>query len=83
MHAFGVAATKNTPFMEEEISSILLTTLMELKLQHPVTKQPYDLQSDIRQLLASFLLVRCKEKGVALNFKQGRKLGLQRHLKSN
>ena len=45
MHAFGVAATKNTPFMEEEISSILLTTLMELKLQLPVTKQPYDLRT--------------------------------------
>ena len=82
MHAFGTAAKKNSPFMEEEISSILLTTLMELKLKHPVTKQVYDRQSDISTLLAGFL-DRCKEKGVPLNFRQGRKLGLQRHLRSN
>ena len=82
MYEFGKAAMRGAPYLEEEIASILLTTLIELGVESPVTKRPYTLQSNIDTLTAGFL-ARCKEQGVTLSFKAGRKLGLQRWMRSN
>ena len=79
---FGDAARKGKPYLEEEIESVLLTTLVSLELDNPMTKQRYTYTSEISVLLKGFLQ-RCNEAGVPLLFKAGRKLGLQRHLRSS
>lgn len=82
MVVFGEAAKKGSPYLEEEIDAIVKTTLITLELKNPMTRQPYTEMSDISVLIAGFL-DRCKEKGVVLNWKGGRKLGLQRWMRSN
>jgi hypothetical protein len=76
MVTFGEAAKTGSPYLEEEIGQIIISTLIGMGAKNPVTKRPYTEQSDISVLVASFL-DRCKEKGVQLVWKGGRKLGLQ------
>jgi hypothetical protein len=82
MHAFGVAARKGNPFLEEEIEAIIKGTLVEMKAVNPVTGAAYSLTSDISCLLANFL-ARCEEQGVRLVVKAGRKLSMQRWMRSS
>ena len=76
MVIFGQAAMRSTPYMEEEIGSILRVTLITAGILNPVTKKPYTMQTDVSVLVAGFLS-RCEEKGVKLSWKAGRKLGMQ------
>ena len=76
MLIFGRAAMRSTPYLEEEIGSILRVTLITAGILNPVTKKPYTMQTDISVLVAGFLR-RCEEKGVKLSWKAGRKLGMQ------
>lgn len=61
---------------------IIRTTLMTMEVKNPVTRQPYKETSDVSKVVAGFL-DRCKAKGIVLNWKGGRKLGLQRWLRSS
>ena len=81
MCVFATAARNGSPYLEEEIHDILKTTLIVLELRNRVTGELYAEDSDIRSLVAGFL-ERCKLRGIVLNWRAGRKLSLQRWLRS-
>ena len=81
MHDFATAARKGWPYSEKEVPLVLLSTLVRLGLTCSQNGRPYTMQSNIRNLVAGFL-ERCKLKDVPLRWKGGRKLGMQRWLKS-
>ena len=82
MHAMATAAKKGWPYAEEEIAGLIRDTAIQLGAVDPVKKQPYHEGSDVSTLVSQFLR-RCGEKGVPLVLKGGRKLAIQRWMKSS
>ena len=82
MHTLATAAKKGWAYMEEEIDDLVRNTCIELEVLDPRTKTLYSETSNVNTLVKNFLN-RCEEKGIVFIYSNGRKLGLQRAIKSN
>ena len=82
MHTLATAAKKGWAYMEAEIDDLVRNTCIELKVLDPRTKTLYSETSNVNTLVKNFLN-RCEEKGIVFIYSNGRKLGLQRAIKSN
>jgi methyl coenzyme M reductase subunit C len=76
------AAKAHCPMSHEEIQELVRETAIQAGLVVSKTGNPYDRMTDVSTLLAGFFR-RCAEAGVHFIQKNGRKLGMQRHINQN
>ncbi|KAJ1622481.1 hypothetical protein T492DRAFT_1062228, partial [Pavlovales sp. CCMP2436] len=76
----GRAALANMPYVEVE--DAVRNTAIELRRVVAKTGKLYDSLTDVSTLVKSFI-VRMAKEGIYFIEKQGRKLGLQRHINQN
>jgi hypothetical protein len=76
------AAAQHCPYTFEEVEDMVRAALIETGTIIARTGQPYTLVSDVSTLLTA-ILRRAAEQGVYIVQKNGRKLGLQRHINQN
>ena len=82
MLEFSTGAKHGWQYHEDDVADIILETLIEMEAVDPVTKQPYHERSRIDTLVKGFFQ-RCEARGIRFTFRGGRKLGLQRALRSS